>query len=121
MNKDEAETHLMLLIYHMLGMVNEIRIICNARISDNCESEELKIEQQKAAEKYLSEKVADKLNCLLSNENLQLDSNTSRELVMLTGGGIHLEGKYIPVQVTKIQEALKAIPIATDNDIHGAI
>ena len=33
----------------MLGVVNEIRIISNARISKDCESEELYIERQKEA------------------------------------------------------------------------
>lgn len=49
---------MMRLVYHMLGVVNEIRIISNARIRKDCESEELCIERQKEAEKFLSEKVA---------------------------------------------------------------
>ena len=49
----------------MLGVVNEIRIISNARIRKDCESEELCIEQQKEAEKFLSEKVAAGLDQLL--------------------------------------------------------
>ena len=49
----------------MLGVVNEIRIISNARIRKDCESEELCIEQQKEAEKFLSEKVAASLYQLL--------------------------------------------------------
>ena len=50
---------------HMLGVVNEIRIINNARIRKDCESEELCIEQQKEDEKFLSEKVAAGLYQLL--------------------------------------------------------
>ena len=42
----------------MFGVVNEIRIISNARIRKDCESEELSIERQKEAEKFLPEKVA---------------------------------------------------------------
>ena len=93
----------------MLGMANEIRIISNARIRKDCESEELYIERQNKAEKLLSERVAIGLDQLLSNENLQLDLNTSKELFSLTGGGVHLNGEYIPVQVTRIDEALKTI------------
>ena len=95
----------------MLGVVNEIRIISNARIRKDCESEELCIERQKEAEKFLSEKVAAGLDQLLSNENLRLDLNTSRELFSLTGGGVRLNGEYVPVQAIKIDEALKAIPM----------
>ena len=54
----------------MLGVVNEIRIISNAQIRKDCESEELYIEQQKEAEKFLSEKVAAGLYQLLSNVSL---------------------------------------------------
>lgn len=56
MDEEEAKAHMMRLVYHMLGVVNEIRIISNARIRKNCESEELCIERQKEAEKFLSER-----------------------------------------------------------------
>lgn len=111
MNEEEAKSHIMRLIYHMLGVINEIRIISNARIHKGCESEDLCIERQKEAEKFLSEKVAAGLDQLLSNENLRLDLNTSRELFSLTGGGVRLNGEYVPVQAIKIDEALKAIPV----------
>ena len=58
MDEEEAKAHMMRLVYHMLGVVNEIRIISNARIRKDCESEELCIERQKEAEKFLSENVA---------------------------------------------------------------
>ncbi len=61
---------------------------------------------------FLSEKVATELDQLLSNENLRLDLNTSRELFSLTGGGVRINGEYVPVQVTKIDEALRAISIS---------
>lgn len=111
MDEDEAKAHMMKLIYHMLGMANEIRIISNTRIRKGCESEEQCIERQNEAEKFLSERVAIGLNRLLSNETLQLDLNTSRELFLLTGGGIRRNGEYIPVQATKIDTALKAISV----------
>jgi hypothetical protein len=112
MDEEEVKAHMMRLVYHMLGMVNEIRIISNTRIRKACESEELCVEQQKEAEKFLSEKVAVGLDRLLSNESLRLDLNTSRELFSLTGGGVHLNGEYVPVQATKIDEALKAISMS---------
>jgi hypothetical protein len=70
------------------------------------------VERQKEAEKFLSEKVAVGLDQLLSNESLRLDLNTSRALFSLTGGGVHLNGEYVPVQATKIDEALKAISMS---------
>ena len=48
----------------------------------------------------------------LSNENLRLDLNTSRELFSLTGGGVRINGEYVPVQAIKIDEALRAISIS---------
>lgn len=112
MDEDEAKVHMMRLVYHMLGMVNEIRIISNARIRKDCESEELCIERQNEAEKFLSERVAVGLDRLLSNENLHLDLNTSRELFSLTGGGVRLNGEYVPVQAIKIDEVLKKISMS---------
>ena len=109
LDEKEAKAHMMRLVYHMLGVVNEIRIISNARIRKDCESAEQCIERQKEAEKFLSEKVATGLDQLLSNENLRLDLNTSRELFSLTGGGVRLNGEYVPVQAMKIDEVLKAI------------
>ena len=41
---------------------------------------------------------------------LTRDENT-RELFSLTGGGVRLNGDYVPVQASKIDEALKAIPM----------
>lgn len=111
MDEEEAKVHMMRLVYHMLGVANEIRIISNARIRKDCKSEELCIEQQKKVEKFLSEKVAAVLDQLLSNGDLHLDLNTSRELFSLTGGGVWLNGEYVPVQAIKIDEALKAIPM----------
>ena len=49
----------------MLGVVNVIRIISNARIRKDCESDELCIERQKEAEKFLSEQVDDGIYQLL--------------------------------------------------------
>ena len=113
MDEEEAKAHMMRLVYHMLGVVNEIRIVSNTRIRKDCESEGLCIERQKETEKFLSEKVATTLDQLLSNENLRLDLNTSRELFSLTGGGVRCNGEYLPVQATKISEALKAFPVST--------
>ncbi len=112
MDEEEAKVHMMRLVYHMLGMANEIRIISNSRIRKDCQSEELCIERQKEAEKFLSERVAFGLDQLLSNENLRLDLKTSRELFSLTGGGIRINGEYVPVQAMKIEEALKTISIS---------
>lgn len=82
------------------------------RIRKDCKSQELCIERQKEAEMFLSEKVAAGLDQLLSNESLRLDLNTSRELFSLTGGGVRLNGEYVPMQAMKIDEALRAISIS---------
>ena len=112
MNEEEARAHVMRLVYHMLGMASEIRIISSTQIKKDCESEELRIERQKVVEKFLSEKVAAGLDRLLSDESLQLDLDTSRELFYLTGGGVRLNGKYAPVQAIKINEVLKTVPVS---------
>ena len=109
MNEDELKSHIIQLVYHMLGLTNEIRIISNAQIRENGPSEEFCIERQRELEKLLSERVVIALDRLLSNERLNLDLNISRELFALTGGGVRLNGEYVPVQPYKIKEAMKAI------------
>lgn len=47
---------MMRLVYHMLGIVNEIRIISNARIRKDCKSKKY-IERQQETDKFLAEKV----------------------------------------------------------------
>lgn len=107
MDELEAKEHMMKLVYHMLGLVNEIRIISNSRIMKECHPKELQLERQQESERFLAECVVLKLNQLLSKETLRLDLNTSRELFALTGGGVRLNGEYVPVQVKKIEDALK--------------
>lgn len=111
MDEDEAQEHLMRLIYHTLGLANEIRIMSNARIRKDCESDELCIEKQKQAEQLLTERVALCLDQALSSRTLSLDLNTSKELFSLTGGGVRLNGEYVPIQPKKIEEVLHALPI----------
>ena len=111
MDEEEAREHMMRLVYHMLGVVNEIRIISNARIQKSGESEQICAEHQKEMENLLAEKVALKLDQLLSNDDLYLDLNTSRDLFQLTGGGVHLNGEYVPVQTGRILEAMYALPV----------
>lgn len=112
MDEEEAKEHMMRLVYHMLGVVNEIRIISNARILKSSKSKQICTEQQKEMERLLAEKVAVKLDQLLSDNSLHLDLNTSRDLFQLTGGGVHLNGEYVPVQTGKILEAMYALPVA---------
>lgn len=111
LDEEEAKTHTMRLIYHLLGMMNEIRIISNAQVRKKYKSEELCIEKQKEVERFISEKVAICLDNLLSKLNLKLDLDTSRELFYLTGGGVCLNGEYVPIQANKIDEALKALEL----------
>ncbi len=111
MDEEETQEHMMRLVYHMLGVINEIRIISNALIRKECYSDAQYIELQKTSEKYLSERVAFCFDQMYSNEQLHLDLNTSRELFALTGGGVRLNGEYVPVQADKIDEALKRMPI----------
>lgn len=106
MSVEEAEKHIMNIINHMIGLANEIRIMSNARIKAESETEEIYIERQKASEHFLAEKVAHNLNRLLADKNLCLDISTAKEVFSLTGGGIRLNGEYVPVEVEKIESVL---------------
>ena len=116
MSEDELKEHILQLVYHMLGVANEIRIISNIRICRDCKSKEECIARQKEVEKFLSEKVSTELNRLLSNKSLRLDLETARELFSLTGGGVRLNGEYVHVQPMKIDEVLKSISPSKHED-----
>lgn len=116
MSEDEAKEHILQLVYHILGVANEIRIISNTRICKDCKSKEQRITRQKEAEKFLSEKVSAELDQLLSNKSLRLDLDTARELFSLTGGGVRLNGEYVPIQPMKIDKALKSISPSKHED-----
>ena len=114
LDEAEATEHLLRLIYHMLGLANEIRILSNSRIRKTCDSDPDYLENVKEAEHFLSAKVAGNLDRLLSDPKIRLDLDTSRELFALTGGGVRINGEYAPVQVERIEEALREISVPNE-------
>lgn len=117
LTEEELNEHMMRLIFHMLMMTNEIRILSNSRMNTANLSEEARITQEKEVEKFLVSKVACNLNKILSNEKLHLGLDTSKEIFNFTGGGIRLNGEYVPVEIEKITEALKAMPVEANQHI----
>lgn len=111
LNEDEMREHMMHLIFHMLGAANEIRILSNAQISKNDMPKEIQVEQEKEMEKFLASKVSDNLNEILSKESLHLDMETSKKILKLTGGGVRRNDEYLPVEISKIEEVLKSMPM----------
>lgn len=108
MDEAEAKQHILNILFHMLEIANEIRILSNAQIRRECENEEQYLERVTASEKFLTERVAMNLNRLLSDEKLAFDIKTSRELFGLMGGGVRLNGEYVPVEIPKVYEAILA-------------
>ena len=109
MSTEEAQKHMMNLIYHMLGMAYEIKVLSNSRIADQIEDENMRIENQAKAEKFLVEKVADNINRLLSDKTLQLDASTSQQIFSLLDGGIRINEEYIPVKKEKVELAINSV------------
>ena len=110
MDEEEAQKHMANLVYYMLCVANEIRLISNARIYKADEPEETRIEQQEEFEKLFTEKVSTNLNKLLSQKNLKLDLSNSKKVFDMTGGGVRLYDEYAPVSPEKIGELLKSLP-----------
>lgn len=100
---------MMNLIYHMLGIAYEIKMLSNSRIADQIADENIRIENQAKAENFLVEKVADNINRLLSDKTLQLDESTSQRIFNLLDGGIRINEEYIPVKKEKIKLAINDI------------
>ena len=106
MSTEEAKKHIINLIYHILGIAYEIKILSNSRIADQFEDESMRLENQVKVEKFLAEKVANNINHLLSDESLQIDVSSSKQLSSLLGGGIRINQDYIPVETEKIRLAI---------------
>ena len=108
MDENEAKEHMLKIVFHLLEIANEIRIMSNSQIKRECESEEQYLERVKASESYLTERVASNIDKLLSDDKLCIDVKTSKELFGLMGGGIRINGEYVPVELTKVHEAIRA-------------
>lgn len=108
MDPEEAKNHLMKIVFHMLEIANEIRIMSNAKIRRSGESEQEFAERIEATEKYLTEKVANNIDKLLIERTPRLDVKTSKELFGLLGGGVIMNGEYVPVEHSKVFEAIMA-------------
>lgn len=106
MDTDEAQQHMLKIIYHMIELAKEIRIMSNVRIKQESKTKKESIEGQKIAEQYLTTKVSDTINKLLSDERLSLDIGTSKEIFSLVGGGIRINGEYVPVEAEKVRKAI---------------
>jgi len=106
MDEKEAKQHILKILFHMLEIANEIRIMSNAQIKRNDESEEEYSRRIDASEQYLTDKVSSNLNRILSNKELQLDVKTSKTIFGLFGGGVTMNGEYIPVEPKKVYEAI---------------
>ena len=107
MGTEELRKHMMNMIHHMLGMVNEIRIMRNAIIKDSSKTEAMYFERQHAFEQELLSRVENNLNYFLSNERLMLDVETSRQVFRLLDGGVYMNNRYVPVSLTKIDMAMR--------------
>lgn len=103
MTEEEVKEHFMRLFHHMFGVVNEIKIISNARLKNECKSEKELIEKRRVNEQFLVEKVSENIDRMLLDNHLNLDLETSKKLFILTGGGINLNNEYVPVDREKIK------------------
>ena len=110
MSTEEVQEHLLKLIYYILGTAYEIKIISNTKIKNETPNQDEYIEKKELAEKILVAKVASSINELLSNKQLALDSPQSNQIFNLLGGGIRIEGEYVPVDLNKVYVALNSLP-----------
>lgn len=116
MSPEEARQHVMQMYYHLLGLANEIQIISKTRIHQESNADEATLQQrQQELEQVLVAQLSSSLDNLLADQSLHLDIETSREIYAATGGGIRIEGDYIPVQPDRIGESLKKI---SNEDYH---
>lgn len=114
MDSEEVKTHMIKLIYHMLGAAYEIKILSNTRIVDQIEDETIQIEKKKQVEKLLAERVASNIDELLKDENLLLEVSSSKQIFNLLGGGIRIGGEYVPVEREKVDAAINSMKVVSN-------
>ena len=107
-NETEVKQHRLKIIFHMLEIANEIRIISNAKIRRDNENEEDLRCRINASEKFLANIVAYNLDRLLSDPKINLNEKTSKKVFDLFGGGLITNGEYIPVEAKKVHDAILA-------------
>ena len=109
MSSEEAKNHIMKLIYYILGIAYEIKILSNARIINQAKNEENRIETQEKFENMLVQKTSDCINGLLSDDKLVLRVSESKQLFNLLGGGVRFNNEYVPVDLDKVGIAIESM------------
>ncbi len=106
MEEEEVRQHLLNILYHMLSLANEIRIISQAQIRRKCENEKDYRDRIKASEIFITNKLSENINRLLSNDKLAIDADNVNMVYNLLGGGVRKEGEYIPVNNKSVYKAI---------------
>ena len=109
MSSEEAKKHIMKLIYHILGIAYEIKMLSNTIVVNQLKNEESRIEAQENFEKMLIKKTSDDINRLLSDDELVLSVSESKQLFNLLGGGVRFNGEYVPVDLNKVNVAVNSM------------
>lgn len=120
LSSDEAKMHVMSIIYHMIETAREIKILSRARICEQVDDKALRLEKQEEAERYLTQKVAGNIDQLLSDESLSLNITTSKQIFELLGGGVRINGEYVPIESKRLKSAIDDPGMDSDDPEVGA-
>lgn len=102
MTSEEAQLRLFLVFMAAAIISDNLRKLGNARIREE-DFEALQV----AMSELTSGQVVDSLNEILNNEQLALDDETQAMFVKVFGGGRFVDGRYQPVHIDKVEDALR--------------
>jgi hypothetical protein len=109
MTSEEAQRRLLLVLLAASIISENMRKLQNARIADDDFAA-----LQSAMGRLTSGEVVDLLNSILGGERRVLDDETEAHFVRVFGGGHLVDGTYQPLDIDKIEEALRLPPPGED-------
>ena len=102
---EEAQQHLLNIMYAAMYIANEIRQLSNAVLMD-----EDRLAWKDVLEKLATQNVTDGINHILEGKVLALDEAQTKALTKYLAGALIPNGVFVPIGIERIKEALLVYP-----------
>ena len=103
MTSEEAQRRLAALLAAAAFIADQMRALSGARIDDQGSLASL----HRAIDQLSTEQVTNAVNRMLESDSTLLDERTSAAFLDVFGGGVTVEGVYVPLENRRVSEALR--------------
>jgi hypothetical protein len=103
MDSEEAKRRLVALLAAAAFIADQMRLLASAHIEDDAACPEL----ESAMARLATPQVTAMIDHMLQSNTSMLDESTSERFLQLFGGGVVIDGEYLPLKNDKVQEALR--------------